>query len=359
MQILRRRHPPFPQTPRAPICYAPPSFMDSPRYTVIVPMLRYAADEPVLASLRAHPPENAACEIFVAEGTHPARQRNAALERARGEIILFLDNDCRLAPHFWREIEQAFARPEVEIVGGPALLRPEATPLEAIFHALLTHPHVVGPVSARYGARGHFRTATQTELILCNLAARRSLFAKIGPLSTQLYPNEENEWLERAQVAGSGIYYDPRLQVYRPQRSTWAQMFKMLLRYGIGRTRQFWVSGWRATSYQVLPLLLLVPLAALFLGPRYELALAALWLLVSLAVALTCDPRLRPWQRLVAGLAAPLIPLAYILGQILGWPALLLAQPDPDVRITLLDENGHPAPARPRAETCPPPTRPR
>ena len=315
-------------------------FMHTPRYTVIVPMLKFGAHEPVLASLRATAPAPEVLEIFVAEGSHPARQRNAALERAQGEVIVFLDNDCRVAPHFWRELDEAFARPEVEIVGGPALLRPEATPLEKIFHALLTHPLVVGPVAARYAPRGEFRAATQTELILCNLAARRSLFTKIGPLSTELYPNEENEWLERAEVAGAGIFYSPQLQIFRPQRATWAQLIKMLLRYGSGRTRQFWVSGWRATPYQVIPLILLLPVVAVLLGPAGLAGFAALWLAVSLVVGATCNHGLTLGQRIVAGLAAPCIPFVYAIGQLIGYPALLFSRPDNDFEIRLLNERG-------------------
>jgi hypothetical protein len=277
-------------------------------------------------------------EIFVVEGAHPSRQRNAALERARGEIIVFLDNDCRVSPTYWSELEAAFARPGVEVVGGPALLREGATSLEQIFHALLTHPLVVGPVCSRYSPRGEFRAATQTELILCNLAARTSLFTRIGPLSTELYPNEENEWLERAQVSGAGIFYDPKLQIFRPQRSTWGAMLKMLLRYGSGRTRQFWVSGWRATPYQILPLILLVPVAAVILGWPYVLALGGLWLLLALAVGATCRG-LRAGQRVVAGLGAPVIPFVYAIGQLVGWPALLIPS-DGDSEIRLLDERG-------------------
>src|ERR1700744_5723783 len=95
----------------------------SPRYTVIVPMARFSAAEPVLASLRETPPPAGGLEGLVAVGHHPARQRNAALELARGEIFVFFDNDCTLGADYWRELETAFARPGVEVVGGPAMLR--------------------------------------------------------------------------------------------------------------------------------------------------------------------------------------------------------------------------------------------
>jgi hypothetical protein len=184
--------------------------MAAPRYTVIIPMRRFCRDEPVLASLRETPCPLSA-EIIVAEGTHPARQRNAALELARGEIVVFLDNDCRITPDFWEELERAFARPEVEIVGGPVLLRREATKREKIFHALLTHPLAVGPVSARYAARGEFRRATQTGLIMCNLAARHALFARIGPhIST--HPDMFIFFLPPART--SAVHSEPMAKSY-------------------------------------------------------------------------------------------------------------------------------------------------
>ena len=313
--------------------------MDSPRYTVIIPMRHYRADEPVLTSLREMVPAHGPAQILVAEGEHPARQRNAALELAQGEIVVFLDNDCRPGTDYWQELEKALARPEVEIVGGPALLRPNAASLERIFHALLTHTLIVGSVSARYAPRGPFRRANQTELILCNLAVRKSIFAKIGPLSTDLYPNEENEWLDRAQAAGVGIYYCPTLQVYRPQRATWSRMIEMLLRYGMGRTRQFWVSGWRPTFHQFLPFMLIATFAALF-HYHLEEEFAVLWLIASAIIAVTCDHGLSAWQRMVAGLVAPLLPLTYAVGQVLGWFALLIPAPLSTPEIVVVNEQG-------------------
>ena len=313
--------------------------MDSPRYTVIIPMARYQADQPALVSLRDLPPPDGGLQILVAQGGHPARQRNIAVGRAQGDIVVFLDNDCSLAYLYWEKLDAAFSHPQVEIVGGPACLRPNAGAWEQIFHALLTHVLIVGTVSSRYAPRGNFRAASQTDLILCNLAVRRSTFAKIGPLSSDLYPNEENEWLARAHVAGVGAYYDPDLQIFRPQRATPGQMVLTLFRYGMGRTRQFRVSGWRPTFHQFLPVILLATLAALICW-RLEIEFLALWLIASAVIALTCDPHLRGWKQIVAGLIAPLVPLTYVLGQVIGWIALFFPAPDLTSEIVLLNERG-------------------
>jgi GT2 family glycosyltransferase len=313
--------------------------MDSPRYTIILPMAGFRVDEPVLASLRELPPPHNTVQVLVAEGAHPARQRNAALAQAGGEIIVFLDNDCSLDPGYWKELEAAFARPEVEIVGGPALLRPDATVWEKIFHALLTHTLIVGTVSARYAPRGDFRVATQTDLILCNFAVRRSTFEKIGVLSTELYPNEENEWIDRARAAGIASHYDPDLQVYRPQRTTPGEMALTLLRYGMGRTRQFQVSGWRPTFHQFLPVMVLATFAVL-IHWQLEIEFVAFWLLASVIIAVTCDSGLSAMQRIVAGLIAPLIPLTYAVGQVIGWIALPLPRRVTSPKVVLLNERG-------------------
>lgn len=294
--------------------------MAAPLYSIIVPVKVFPAGEPVLASLRRRqPPTGIEIEILVAEGSQPAGQRNFALSLARGERIVFLDNDCELAENFWDELEGVFARPEVDIVGGPALLREGGTAGERICHALLSHPLVVGPVAARYAARGVFRVAGPNDLILCNLAVRRNVFARIGSLSTRLYPNEENEWLDRARRAGVSIHYHPGLQVFRPQRTGPGQLLQTLFRYGWGRTQQLRVSRGRITRHHGLVLLFLLLVVALIFSPPARIVFGTAWLLAAMIVGMTSPGFLSPGQRCLAGLLAPLVPLVYAAGQLCGW----------------------------------------
>jgi hypothetical protein len=73
---------------------------------------------------------------------------------------------------------------------------------------------------------------------------------------------------------------------------------------------------------------------------RLEGEFVLLWLAASAIIGGTCKSLLRVWQRVVAGLMAPLIPLTYALGQAIGWIALLLPAPASSSEIALLNERG-------------------
>ncbi len=134
-------------------------------------------------------------------------------------------------------------------------------------------------------------------------------------------------------------YYDPALQVFRPQRATPGQMARALVRYGIGRTRQFRVSGWRPTFHQLLPAILVGTVIAL-IHWHLEVMFGILWLAASAIIASTCNSLLQVRRRIVAGLIAPLIPLTYAVGQLIGWFALFLPTPGLSAEIVLRNERG-------------------
>jgi hypothetical protein len=216
----------------------------------------------------------------------------------------------------------------VAILGGPSLLQKQHNAWEPIFQVLLTNPFIVGPMSNRYKPSSANSAATQADLILCNLAARKSVFDAIGNFSSHLFPNEENEWMERATNRGLKILYQPLLHVRRPQRKTVRQFFYTMIRYGIGRTHQFQVS--RQLAFPMMAPLFLVagfvsiPFGWVFLGWWITLlVLLSSYLFLGVFQAITSlflsIPRPSPAQSLVVGILAPLVPVTYAVGQLLGW----------------------------------------
>lgn len=314
--------------------------MPRPLYTVIIPAPDEETAQPVLGSLPSEDIAAGKLEVIVVTGRNPSRQRNAAARQAHGEILVYLDSDSEVTSTYWTRLEQLFTSPDRAIVGGPALLKQPSSLQAQTFQALLASRRLTDAISSRYGQNGVLRRCGDSELILCNLAIRREAWDKIGDFSEALYPNEENEWMDRAQNLGWALWHDPELVVRRPQRASLPAFLSMLIRYGRGRTQQCRLSGQWKIGRQ-LPLLFLVLLLPWpFFYPLFFGLLAGLaWLGLGLSVAWSQPATLR-WRCLWQ---AGLVPLAYAWGQLLGWnpvrsgPSLETEEPvlfHPDKRIS-------------------------
>jgi hypothetical protein len=159
-----------------------------------------------------------AMEIIVAEGRCPSRQRNLAAAAAGGEIICFLDDDSMVGARFLHQVAGHYDDPVTAAVGGPSLTPATDPALQQGFGLALASLFGSGGVRNRYRQSGKVRKAADNELILCNLSMRREVFRAFGGFDERLYPNEENELLERIRKEGLTLLHDPELVAYRSQR---------------------------------------------------------------------------------------------------------------------------------------------
>jgi succinoglycan biosynthesis protein ExoA len=183
-----------------------------------------------------------AVEILVAEGRCPSRQRNTAATAAEGEIICFLDDDSMVDDRFLHRIAAHFDDPAIAVVGGPSLTPATDPPLQQGFGLALGSLFGSGGVRNRYRQSGSLRKAADNELILCNLSMRREVFLAYGGFDERLYPNEENELLERINKDGLTLLHDPEQIAYRSQRPNLTAFVRQIFGYGRGRARQTLIS---------------------------------------------------------------------------------------------------------------------
>jgi cellulose synthase/poly-beta-1,6-N-acetylglucosamine synthase-like glycosyltransferase len=235
-----------------------------PGVTIIIPTRPGQTEVLAVAGARALDYPRDQLEILVARGRQPAVQRNAALRAARGELVYFLDDDSRPQPDSLRRALAHFARPEVQMVGGPNLCPPDAPWLEQVFAVVLGSWLAFGPSRARYDRVGALRETSEKELILCNLLARRSALLELGGFDESLYPNEENALMDELQRRGAKLLYDPGLVVFRRPRSSLKAFARMLMTYGRGRAEQFRLHPTLGSALNFVP-----PLFVLYLlvGP--------------------------------------------------------------------------------------------
>jgi cellulose synthase/poly-beta-1,6-N-acetylglucosamine synthase-like glycosyltransferase len=269
-------------------------------------------------------------EVIVAEGRRPSRQRNQAAACAAGEILYFLDDDSLVPPDAFQRVLSQFQDPEVAAVGGPSLTPTTDTPLQRAIGAALASPFGGGWVRNRYRKTGHVRSTSDRELILCNLSFRRETFLGFGGLDERLYPNEENELLERISRAGLKLVHDPELAVLRSQRPTFRAFLRQLFGYGRGRAEQTLVSL-AVPVMGLMPALFIVYLVSLPLVGSLAYAIPfALFLLAVITGAVVEGGRAGSLPMVFRLLAIlPALHLAYGVGLLAGFARPRLHQRPP------------------------------
>lgn len=207
-------------------------------------------------------------EILIARGRQPSVQRNAAVREARGELVYFLDDDSVPLPANLRRAVSHFTGDKVQMVGGPNLCPPDATPLQQAFALVMGNPLAFGPSRARYLPVGSLRESGEKELILCNLIVRKAAFEAAAGFDESLYPNEENALMDDLQRAGGKLLYDPEFIVFRRPRASFGAFCRMLMTYGRGRAEQFRLHPGAGSALNFIPPLFCLYLAVLPLFSR-------------------------------------------------------------------------------------------
>ena len=292
--------------------------MSLPRVSIIIPRKPGGAVRALSGIARADYPAGL-FEVLVAYGSMPSAQRNLAARAAAGEILYFLDDDSQVAPDFLRRAVGHFQDPRVAAVGGPSLTPGSDSPLQRAIGSAFASPVGGGGVRNRYRKSGKARSTSDSELILCNLGFRREVYLCHGGLDERLYPNEENELMDRLQHEGYHLVHDPELAVTRSQRASYRAFCKQMYGYGRGRGEQTILSGKvKPVSLAPAALLLYILLLPFSAGMVCALPLLGYLALVAGAALLGAvrarDPRMFPWSLL----AYPTLHLVYGAGIISG-----------------------------------------
>ncbi|NVN99723.1 MAG: glycosyltransferase [Geobacteraceae bacterium] len=248
------------------------------KISVIIPVKPGGAVA-ALAALKGLDHDSPDHEIIVAEGKRPSRQRNQAAKEATGEILYFLDDDALIQSDALKRLVANFTDPHVAAIGGPSITPSSDTPFQRAVAWALASSLGGGAIRNRYRSVGVLRDVDDSELILCNLAFRKDVYLSFGGLDERLYPNEENELIDRLLKSGHRLLHDPEMYVQRSQRPTLAAFVRQMKTYGKGRAEQTLIS--RSLSFKaVIPALF-----ALYLLTLPFMAFYGWYLLPGLAYA--------------------------------------------------------------------------
>jgi len=223
---------------------------DYPFVTIVVPVKPGLTPDVVDAVKRLDYPKDK-LELFLVYGKNPSFQRNEVVKQAKGEIIYFLDNDSLPEKETLKKLIKHLESENVAIAGGPSIAPKKISSLPYLFGKTLESVICSGASANRYKRTGSVRFTTEKEIILCNMVMKKDLFLAFGGLNEKLYPNEENELMEKVKHSGYKIVYDPDGYIIRMPRKTLKAFVKQIFNYGRGRGEQtvFYPKSFRLINF--------------------------------------------------------------------------------------------------------------
>lgn len=247
-----------------------------PYFTVIIPHRNTESTEAIVKQLKKE--KKIPLEIYTISGNQPSYQRNQGIKKAKGEVIYFLDNDALPDLKNLAIIKKIFKENKnIAAAGGPSLTPDTDTIKQRVFGSVLGSFWGSFFMRARYCKLGKPRFTSDRELILCNLAIKKKILDKVGVFNQKLYPNEENELMDRILQNGFSLYYHPEISVERSQRQGFKDYIRQMMTYGRGRAEQlkasFVVSNLPIFAFLFFPVYMILSVVLSFFKPVFMLAI--------------------------------------------------------------------------------------
>jgi GT2 family glycosyltransferase len=158
-----------------------------------------------------------------------AAARNAGLERARGRVLVFVDDDCDVDPGYLRDLERHYAG------GGPCTIRGGRVDLADPEDLPFTIKR--SPVRERLSRDVH----PGGFVVGCNMTMNREVAALVGPFDERfgaggpLLSAEDTDYLVRAFLLGIPVEYVPDMTIFhRHGRKTRRAIKKLHRSYCLG-----------------------------------------------------------------------------------------------------------------------------
>ncbi len=177
--------------------------------------------------------ENQKIQIIPTGNIDPARKRDVGVERSKGDILAFLDDDAYPSSGWLKNALTNFDDLEAAAVGGPAITPPEDSLRQKASGLVFSSWVMSGSYIYRYIP---LKKRLVDDYPSCNFLLRKSVFLKLGGFKTTFWPGEDTILcLEITKKLKQKIVYDPKVLVYHHRRELFSSHLKQIANYALHR----------------------------------------------------------------------------------------------------------------------------
>jgi len=208
----------------------------------------------------------------------PADKRDMGAQMAKGEILVFLDDDSYPQNDLFDVAERYFRDIDIVAIGGPAITPPQDTFWQRVSGAVFLS-RLAGGSPERYVPVGKAREVDDWPSV--NLLVRKADFIAIGGFNSKFWPGEDTKLcLDLIKKTSKKIIYVPELIVWHHRRAGLLAHLKQIGAYGLHRG--YFAKRYPETSFR---LIYFVPsFFFLFVVFSLTVALLPLWMKMLVAV---------------------------------------------------------------------------
>ena len=248
----------------------------------------------------------------------PGAARNLGMQKAKGDVFIFIDSDCTAPPDWLTIIKRTFDKdPLVRAFGGRDDARPDFPPLLLAINYSMTSFLTTGGM--RGGKKKRLAKFYPRSF---NMGLHRKLVDKIGEFGT-LRHGQDIEYSNRIIKSGEKVVYIQDSVVYHKRRTSLKKFFRQVFNWGVARINLYKMDPAMLEPLHFAPAIgfwlivvftfwaLLIP--TVFSVWKYFVALGLLALLLSAIHAAI------KWKSIKAGLLIPLVMPLQITGYGLGF----------------------------------------